>query len=184
MRKLIESTHISLGGEIGAPQEWALPYLNEEHNDYARRLLFAADALLLGRVTYEGLSTAYSTMTGADSRVPRDFIDRMNIIPKFVASRTLQEATWNATVIEGDVASFVEDLKKQPGGNIVKYGNGSLDQTLMERGLIDEFHLLLTPVAVGRGQHMFESVSTSPSLSLVDVTRFNNGVVLLVYAPT
>ena len=184
MRKLIESTHVSLGGEVGSPQEWAFPYLNEEHNDYAKRLLFAADALLLGRVTYEGLSAAYPTMTGGDSGVPGEFINRMNSIPKYVASTTLREATWNATVIDGDVASFVTDLKKQPGENIIKYGNGSLDETLMDHGLIDEFHLLLTPVAVGRGQHMFEGVGTSPSLRLAEVTQFSNGVLLLIYTPT
>jgi dihydrofolate reductase len=77
----------------------------------------------------------------------------MNSIPKYVASTTLHDTTWNATVIDGDVASFVTDLKQLPGGNIIKYENGPLDVTLMEHGLIDEFHLLLTPVAVGRGQH-------------------------------
>ena len=184
MRKLIESTHVSLGGEIGSPQEWAFPYLNEEHDDYAQRLLFAADALLLGRVTCEGLSAAYPTMTGGESGASRDFIDRMNSIPKYVASTTLREAKWNATVIEGDVASFVADLKKQPGGNIIKYGNGSLDVTLIEHGLIDEFHLLLAPVAVGRGQHMFETVSSAPTLKLAEVTQFNSGVLLLIYKPT
>jgi dihydrofolate reductase len=183
MRKLIESTHVSLGGEIGSPQ-WAFPYLNEEHNEYAKRMLFAADALLLGRLTYEGLSAAYPAMTGGDSGVPNDFIERMNSIPKFVASTTLRETTWNATIIEGDVASFVADLKQQPGGNIIKYGNGTLDVTLMEHGLIDEFHLLITPVAIGRGQHLFEDIDTAPSLQLVDVTRFSNGVVVLIYSPT
>jgi dihydrofolate reductase len=182
MRKLIESTHVSLGGEIGSPQ-WAFPYLNEEHNDYAERLLFPADALLLGRLTYEGLSAAYLGMTSGDSGVPNDFIERMNSIPKYVASTTLQEAGWNATVIDGDVASFVADLKQQPGGNIVKYGNGPLDATLMEHGLIDEFHLLMTPVAIGRGQHMFEAIENGPALNLVDVTRFSNGVVILTYTP-
>jgi len=184
MRKLIESTHISLGGEIGSPQDWAIPYLNDEHNDYAKRLLFAADALLLGRLTYEGLSAAYPAMTGGDSGVPNDFIERMNSIPKFVASTTLRETTWNARVIEGDVASFVSHLKKQPGGDIVKYGNGPLDATLMDHGLIDEFHLLVTPVAVGKGQHLFESIDNAPSLKLVDVTRFSNGVLVLIYTPT
>ena len=182
MRKLIESTHVSLGGEIGSP-DWAFPYLNEEHIDYATRLLFAADALLLGRLTYEGLSAAYPTMTGGDSGIQNDFIDRMNTIPKYVASTTLREATWNATVIEGDVAAFVGALKQQTGGNIIKYGNGPLDVPLMENGLIDEFHLLITPVAIGRGQHLFESIDTAPALNLVDVTRFSNGVVLLVYTP-
>ncbi len=107
----------------------------------------------------------------------------MNRIPKYVASTTLREAAWNATVIDGDVASFVADLKQQPGGNIVKYGNGPLDATLMEHGLIDEFHLLMTPVAVGRGQHMFEAIEDGPALNLVDVTQFSNGVVILTYTP-
>jgi dihydrofolate reductase len=84
-------------------------------------------------------------MTGGDSRTFGDFIERMNSIPKYVASTTLRETTWNATVIDGDVASFVADLKRQSGGNIIKYGNGPLDVTLMEHGLIDEFHLLVIP---------------------------------------
>jgi dihydrofolate reductase len=184
MRKLIESIHVSLGGEIGSPQDWAFPYLGHEHNDYATRLLIAADALLLGRVTYEGLSAAYPAMDAGDSNARGEFVDRMNTIPKHVASRTLRETTWNATVIEGDIAAFVADLKTQPGGNIIKYGNGSLDVTLMEHGLIDEFHLLLTPVAVGRGTHLFEEIDTAPALMLADITRFSNGVLLLVYTPT
>ena len=101
-----------------------------------------------------------------------------------MASTTLRESTWNATVIEGDVASFVADLEGQPGRDIVKYGNGPLDVTLMEHGLIDEFHLLLTPVAAGGGQHLFESIDTAPALELADVTRFASGVLKLVYTPT
>lgn len=182
MSKLIESTHVSLGGEIGSP-EWAFPYLHEEHFEYATRLLAEADALLLGRLTYEGLSAAYPAMNGGDSRTFQAFIERMNSIPKYVASTTLQETTWNATVIEGDVASFVADLKRQSSGNVIKYGNGPLDVTLMEHGLIDEFHLLVTPVAVGRGQHMFESIDGAPALNLVEVTRFSTGVVMLTYTP-
>jgi dihydrofolate reductase len=176
MRKLIESTHVALGGEIGSPR-WASPYLDDEHMRYATGLLAAADALLLGRRTYEGLSVAYTAMA------PTPFVERMNSIPKYVASRTLTEATWNATVIPGNVAEFVADLKRQPGGTLVKYGNGPLDQVLMENNLIDEFHLLLTPVAAGSGQHMFEDIHGAPQLSLADVRRFASGVLVLVYAP-
>ena len=111
------------------------------------------------------------------------FVDRMNSIPKYVASRTLTEATWNATVIPGDVAGFVADLKRQPGGTIVKYGNGPLDQVLMANNLIDEFHLLLTPVAAGSGQHLFEEIHGAPQLSLADIRRFASGVLVLVYTP-
>jgi dihydrofolate reductase len=106
----------------------------------------------------------------------------MNRIPKFVASTTLRDTTWNATVIEGEVAAFVADLK-QRGRNLLKYGNGPLDATLMEHGLVDEFHLFVTPVAIGRGQHLFEDIDWAPHLNLVDVTRFSSGVIVLVYAP-
>jgi len=177
VRKLIESTHVALGGEIGSPQNWALPYLDDEHTRYATGLLAEADALLLGRRTYEGLSAAYTAMASTP------FVDRMNSIPKYVASRTTTEASWNATVIPGDVAEFVAGLKRQPGGTIVKYGNGPLDLVLMEHNLIDEFHLILTPVAAGSGQHLFEEIHGAPQLSLADVKRFASGVLVLVYTP-
>ena len=183
MGKLVEATHVSLGGEIGSPR-WARPYLDDEHARYAGRLLNAADALLLGRLTYEGLSVAYTGMAGeASPGAPIEFIERMNRIPKFVASTTLGETTWNATVIDEDVATFVDDLKRKSGKNLLKYGNGPLDATLMEHGLIDEFHLFLTPVAVGKGSHLFADLDTEPHLALIDVTRFDSGVIVLVYAP-
>jgi dihydrofolate reductase len=140
-------------------------------------MLDGADALLLGRRTYEGLSAGYMAMAASP------FVDRMNSIPKFVASNTLRETTWNATVIPGDVADFVAGLKRQPGGTIVKYGNGPLDRLLMADNLIDEFHLLLTPVAAGSGQHLFEEIDGAPRLSLADVRRFASGVLVLVYTP-
>jgi dihydrofolate reductase len=176
MRKLIESVHVALGGQID-PLDWAYPYLDDEHTRYATELLDRADALLLGRQTYEGLSAAYPAMASSP------FVDRMNSIPKYVASKTLTDATWNSTVIPGDVAGFVADLKRQPGGDIVKYGNGPLDRLLMADNLIDEFHLLLTPVAAGSGRHMFEEIPDAPHLSLADVRRFASGVVVLTYAP-
>ncbi|MCE0763270.1 dihydrofolate reductase family protein [Pseudonocardia kujensis] len=176
MRKLIESVHVGLGGQID-PLDWAFPYLDDDHTAYATGLLAEADALLLGRRTYEGLSAGYTAMAS------NPFVDRMNSIPKFVASRTLQETTWNATVIPGDVTAFVADLKRQPGGTIVKYGNGPLDRPLMADNLIDEFHLLLTPVAAGSGQHMFEEIHGAPQLSLAEVRRFTSGVLVLIYRP-
>jgi dihydrofolate reductase len=182
MRKLIEANHVSLGGEVGAI-EWAFPYLDEEHSAHATELLFGADMLLLGRKTYEGLSAAYGAMAEHEMGAPNEFVERMNALPKYVASTTLTDTTWNATVIPGDVASFVADLKQQPGGNIVKYGNGPLDATLMAHGLIDEFRLLVTPVATGRGRHLFEDIDGAPPLTLLEATPFRSGVVLLTYAP-
>jgi dihydrofolate reductase len=177
VRRLIESTHVSLGGEIGSVGTWGLPYLDEDHHAYANELLHAADALLLGRKTYEGLSAAYMAMDSSP------FVDRMNAIPKFVASTTLRATTWNSTVIQGDVVDFVGELKRRPGGTIVKYGNGPLDRVLIEHQLVDEFHLLLTPVAVGVGRHLFEDVPGAPALRLIEATRFRSDVLLLRYSP-
>ena len=183
MSKLVEANHVTLGGEVGT-NDWALPYLDEQHVQYNMQLLTEADSLLLGRHTYEHLSVAYTRMADeAPAGIPSEFIDRMNSIPKFIASTTRKELTWNATAIDGDVASFVDDLKRNAGQNLLRYGNGPLDATLMEHGLIDEFHLYLTPVAIGKGQHLFESIDTAPHLRLVNVTRFDSGVVILVYTP-
>ncbi|MGO9971301.1 MAG: dihydrofolate reductase family protein [Solirubrobacteraceae bacterium] len=183
MGKLIEATHVTLGGEVRT-NDWAFPYLDDQHSQYNMELLTAADALLLERLTYEGLSVAYTRMADqAPAGVPSDFIGRMNSIPKFVASTAPRALTWNAATIDGDVASFVDDLKRNAGQNLLKYGNGPLDATLKEHGQIDEFQLFLAPVAIGKGNHLSESIDTAPHLRLVDVTRFDSGVLILVYAP-
>lgn len=179
MGQLIEVTHVSLGGEVGNV-DWAQPYLDEQHRRYAMAVLEEAEALLLGRITYEGLSAAYLSMA------PDPFVERMNSIPKYVATTTLQnpqDLRWNATAIAGDVAGTVAHLKRRHTGNLVRYGNGPLDAPLMAERLIDEFHLLLTPVATGSGQHLFESVASAPQLQLKRVERFDSGVLLLVYTP-
>ena len=174
MRKLIESTFVTLDGVISDPQEWGPPYWNEEHGQYASDLLFASDALLLGRATYEGFAQAWPPRTG-------ELADRINAMPKHVASTTLTETTWNATVIEGDVAEAVAGLKRQDGENIVKYGTGELDRTLLKHRLVDEYHFWLFPEVVGGGERLFEGFRTS--LELVRHTPFSTGIVVLVYAP-
>jgi dihydrofolate reductase len=175
MRKLVESTFVTLDGVISAPQEWGPPYWDDEHANYARQLLFAADALLLGRVTYEGFVQAWPSRTGETA-------DRINSIPKYVASNTLEEATWNATILEGDVAEEVAKLKQEAGQNILKFGTGELDRTLMAHNLVDEFHFWLFPVAVGAGRRLFEGIDLT-HLKLADTTTFSSGIVVLTYAP-
>ena len=177
MRKLVESTFVTLDGVISAPQEWSPPYWDEEHAGYARKLLFAADALLLGRATYEGFAEAWPTRSGDE------YTDRINAMPKYVASRTLTEATWNATVIDGDVAEEVAKLKVEPGESILKFGTGELDRTLLAHGLIDELHLWVFPVLAGGGQRLIEGVDTT-HLKLMDLTRFSSGIVVLTYSPS
>ncbi|MGH9226247.1 MAG: dihydrofolate reductase family protein [Acidimicrobiales bacterium] len=177
MRKLVESTFVSLDGVISDPQKWSAKYWDDEYMGYARKLLFDADALLLGRVTYEGFAQAWPNRKGAG-----DYGDRINAMPKYVASTTLEDATWNATVLKGDVAEAVADLKQQPGENILKFGTGVLDRALMERDLVDEFHFWMIPVAVGGGDRLFDGIDTT-HLRLVDQTTFGSGIVVLTYAP-
>jgi dihydrofolate reductase len=177
MRKLVESTFVTLDGVIENPQDWSPPYWDDEHAAYASKLLFAADALLLGRVTYEGFVGAWPARSG-DA-----YTDRINAMPKYVASRTLTEATWNSAVIDGDVADEVIRLKSAEGGDLLKFGTGELDRTLLAHGLIDEFHFWFFPVLVGSGQHLIEEIDVS-HLRLTDSTRFGSGIVVNTYAPT
>lgn len=183
MRKLIESTFVSLGGDIGAPQEWGAPYLfGPEQDEYSRALLFGAGALLLGRKTYEGLSAGYTAMAAGEPGPMSDFVAAMNAIPKYVASTTLTTVGWNATLLGADVAAEVAELKKQPGKYLVKYGTGPLDRILLARGLIDELRIWIVPVTNGPGQRLFEDVDDT-ALTLTDTRTFPTGVVVLTYVP-
>jgi dihydrofolate reductase len=134
--------------------------------------------MLLGRVTYEGFAEAWSARTGPDA-------DAMNSIPKYVASRTLTEVTWtSSTLLKGDVAEEVARLKEQPGKNILKWGTGELDRTLVEHGLVDEFHFWYFPVVVGAGKHLFEGAGFDTThLKLADINRFGSGIAVHVYVP-
>jgi dihydrofolate reductase len=176
MRKLVESTFVTLDGVISSPEKWGPPYWDDEHNSYAHDLLFASDALLLGRATYEGFAEAWPSRTGDE------YSDRINSLPKHVASTTLQETGWNATLITGDVADEVAELKRQPGENILKFGTGQLDRALMERNLVDEFHFWFFPVVAGSGERLLDGLDVT-HLKPVSTTPFASGIVVLTYAP-
>lgn len=178
MRKLIESTFVTLDGVISAPEKWGRPYFDEEYAGYARDLLFTSDALLLGRETYEGFARVWPRMEAVEG----DYAVRMNSLPKYVASRTPTEATWNATVIDGDVAKQVALLKEQPGQNILKFGTGELDRTLLEHKLVDEYHFWMFPTISGGGDRLLDGIETT-RLTLVKTTPFASGVIVLTYAP-
>jgi dihydrofolate reductase len=177
MRKVVESTFVTVDGVISSPHEWGPPYWDDEHAGYARDLLFEADALLLGRETYEGLAQAWPLRAGTG-----DYADRINAMPKHVATTTLTDFTWNATRIDGDVATGIADLKQQPGGNLLKFGTGPLDRTLLEHQLLDELHLWMFPVVAGRGQRLLEDMDIT-HFTLERETRFGSGIVVLVLHP-
>jgi dihydrofolate reductase len=157
--------------------EWATPFFSEEAVEHAYRKAGEADYFLLGRKTYEMFAAKWPALGGK-------YIDRMNSLRKLVATRTLTTATWNAQIIEGDVAKAITKLKQESGGSILKYGLTQLDQTLLGAGLIDEFQLSIIPTKVGAGKRAFEDIDPAQlKLKLTDTHRFDNGVVLLTYAP-
>ena len=106
----------------------------------------------------------------------------MNALPKFVASRTLTETTWNASVLPGDGADAVADLKHGRGGNLLKFGTGEFSRTLIQRGLIDELHLWFFPVIAGVSDSVWQGIDVT-HLELLDTTPFQSGIVVHVYGP-
>jgi dihydrofolate reductase len=186
VRQVVLSVYTTLDGVMQAPEKWVFPFWNEEHGRYARDLLFASDALLLGRETYEIFAGSWPLRTAADDGPGADgFVDRINTMPKFVASTTLQgPLTWNnSQLIKGDVAAAVASLKQQPGQDILMYGAGPLARTLLQHGLLDDLRVWLYPIVWGSGERLFNSASNLPALQLVDTKTFTSGVVVLSYRP-
>jgi dihydrofolate reductase len=135
------------------------------------------DAFVMGRVTYERLSANWAHLVG------NPYIDRINAMPKYVASRALRDPGWNATVLGPDAAGAIARLKQQAGKDLIKYGTSRLDNLLLRECLVDELHLWYMPVVVGAGQRLFEDVDTSSlDLRLTDTLRLGNGSVMLSYA--
>jgi dihydrofolate reductase len=178
MRKLVESTLVSLDGVVGSPWAWTGPLWDEESRAHALAALDRYEAFVFGRVTYETFAATWSQVKG-DA-----YLDRINAMPKFVASTTLQQTTWNAILLKGDVVEELTRLKRQPGKDLIKYGTGKLDRTLIEHHLIDEIQLWIMPVIVGQGQRLYEGIDpASLKLRLESQKTFGNGAVLLSYRP-
>jgi dihydrofolate reductase len=176
MRKLIEAAFVSLDGVIESPERWALQHWGAEHRANATRQLESYDAFLFGRVTYEKFKAAWSQITGDP------YYDAINRMPKYVASTTLHTTTWNATLLTGDVVEAVRALKQQPGKDIIKYGSGALDRTLIPHQLIDEFQISVFPLSVGQGARLFEGVAPADlRLELTNTKTLPNGIVQLTY---
>jgi dihydrofolate reductase len=175
MRKLIESTLVSLDGVIESPERWAI--FDDEASELSMQELDNYDAFVMGRVTYERFRDNW----GAGGN---PYIDRIGAMPKYVASRSLDDLTWNATVLGPDVVAAIQDLKAQPGKNLIKYGTSRLDATLFDAELVDELRVWIMPVVVGSGRRIFEDVEPSSlRLSLTDVRGLRNGSAVLTYVP-
>ena len=187
MRKLIVTQFVTVDGVMEDPGGsekferggWAFQFDRGPDGDkFKFDEVMASDALLLGRVTYEGFAEAWPSRTG-------EFADKFNTMPKFVVSTTLEHADWNnTTVIRGNVAEEVSRLKEQSGGDILVNGSCMLVETLMEDDLVDEYRLMVFPVVLGSGKRLFGDRGETTPLRLVDTKPVGpDGVVVLTYEP-
>jgi dihydrofolate reductase len=189
MRKLVVSQFVTVdgvmdgpGGDKGAPRGgWAFQFNRGADGDkFKLDEVMASDALLLGRVTYEGFAAAWPGRSDEAG-----FADKFNNMPKYVVSSTLTEPLeWNnSTLIKGDLAEEVSKLKAEPGGDILVNGSGQLVHALGERDLVDEYRLMVFPVILGAGKKLFGDTSASAPLRLVDSKPVgSDGVIVLTYA--
>ena len=186
MRKIIVTEFISLDGVVEAPGGnetahpnggWQSKYGHPETGKYKVEELAGVDALLLGKVTYETFAGYWPTQTGPA------FADPINRLPKYVVSRSLQNAEWNNSHILRDVAKDVAALKKTEGGDILVYGSATVVKALLHHDLVDELHLLLYPVSVGGGLRLFDDSRELKKFALKQSRVFDNGVILLEYQP-
>jgi class 3 adenylate cyclase/dihydrofolate reductase len=188
MRRLIASEFVTLDGVMEAPghdqhpdgkNAWALRYASADQQRYKAEELSEAAAVLLGRVTYEIFAAFWPT-------APKDegFADRMNAIPKYVVSKSVRTAGWqNSTIIKGNPAEKIAELKQQSGGDILLFGSADLLNSLINHDLIDEYRLMVFPVVLGSGKRLFRDARDIMHLELVDTRTFASGVTVLTYRP-
>ncbi len=178
MRRVIASMYLTLDGVMESPDKWSFQFWSEESAKFKLDELFSSDALLLGRVTYQGFAAAWPSMTDEAG-----FANRMNSLPKYVVSTTLEEPLeWNnSRLIRENILEEVQKLKQQPGQDVLIYGSGELVRTLMQHDLIDEYRLMVFPIVIGSGEQLFQGGSGTKTLKLKDVKSFSSGVVVLTY---
>ena len=186
MGRIVVTEFVSLDGVMEDPGGaenfkhggWSFEISRGEEGDkFKLDEAFSSEALLLGRVTYQGFAEAWPAREG-------EFADKFNSMPKYVVSSTLDEPEWNnSTVLKGDVAQEVGKLRQEQGGDIVVHGSARLVQTLIEHDLVDEFRLMVYPVVLGGGKRLFGETSDKKPLRLVDSKVVGDGVAILIYEP-
>jgi dihydrofolate reductase len=178
MGKIVSNFFISLDGVVESPDQWHFPYFDDAMGAIMGEGMASTTAFLMGRKLYDEWSEYWPDQ---GPEVP--FSEFINTIPKYVLSTTLTEATWrNTTVITGDVVAGVQALKDSTDGDIRMSGSATTARWLLENNLLDEFSLLVHPVAVGSGQRLFEDPTTY-SFSVLSSSTLDSGVLHLRYAP-
>lgn len=178
MSTVVAVEYLSLDGVMEEPA-WSAPYFNDEVANFQLTNLMGSDALLLGRVTYEGFKSSWPTMTDEAG-----FADKMNGMPKYVATSTLDEGEWNAALLKTDVVEEVTRLKRDVEGTLLINGSGQLFRTLHAAGLIDEYRFMIYPVVVATGKRLFADEGGQGALDLVKSQITTSGVAILTYRPS
>jgi dihydrofolate reductase len=186
MGRIVVTEYISVDGVVEAPSGtedfervgWIDDFSRgPEGDEFKVDETMASDALLLGRVTYDGFAPVWPLVEGA-------FADKFNTMPKYVVSSTLEDPAWNnTTVLRGDVLEEVGKLKAQYDGDIVVHGSPQLAQTLIEHELVDELRLMVYPIVVGAGKRLFAETSGTKRLQLVEAKTVGDGIHVLTYQP-
>jgi dihydrofolate reductase len=184
MGRIVITEFVSLDGVIEAPgggegfehAGWTFEIARGEEGDkFKLDEAFDAEALLLGRVTYEGFAAAWPSMEG-------EFADKFNGMPKYVVSSTLKKPEWNnSTVLKGDLVQEVSNLRETSDGDLVVHGSAKLAQALLEQDLVDELRLMVFPVVLGKGKRLFGETSAKKQLQLADSKIVGDGIAILVY---
>lgn len=191
--KLTATTFLSLDGVMqapGGPEEdprggfelggWSFPYADEDFGRFMAGCFDQADAFLLGRKTYDIFAAYWPRVTDENDPIA----SKLNALPKYVASRTLDSAEWaNTTVVRGDLPEEVARLKSQAGRELQVHGSGGLLQTLMRHDLVDEYRLLIYPVVLGSGMRLFREGNRPAAMKLVDCRTTSTGVTIHIYQP-
>ena len=189
--KLVVGAFVSLDGVMqgpGGPDEdreggfdlggWVVPYAGDDMGKFVVESITQTDALLLGRKTYEIFAAHWPLVTDENDPIAT----KLNSMPKYVASRTLDKVEWNnSTLLRGDVAEAVVELKRQRGGVLQTQGSTELAQTLIRHDLVDEYRILVFPVVLGTGKRLFREGSPPSALRMVDATTTSTGVAIHTY---
>jgi dihydrofolate reductase len=186
--RIVVTEFVSLDGVVEDPggsedfrhSGWSFEFdRGEEGNKFKLDETLSSEALLLGRVTYEGFAASWPSRTD-----DAGFADKFNSMPKYVVSSTLDEPEWNnSTVLKGDVVEEVSRLKQEQDGDIVVHGSPQLVQTLLEHDLVDEVRLMVFPIVLGSGKRLFGKTSDKKPLRLTDSKVVGDGVAILTYQP-
>ena len=185
MRRIVVSEFLSLDGVMEDPGGaegfrhggWTFRFNDPDGMKYKLDEVLDHEAMLLGRVTYQGFAAAWPGMTDDVG-----FADKMNAMPKYVVSQTLERADWNnSTILRGDVADEVASLRDQDGGDILVAGSAQLVRALAAADLVDEYRLMVFPIALGEGKRLFDGIPEAAVLRLVDAKPLPSGTIVLTY---